>query len=112
MVERSVAQMQADLEVENAKRQADLEKQARDMEFKREELNAKMRLEYVKLGLTTNDQGDPIQQSVADMQAMMAQVQSMLAATQAFAAAGNRAKGVVRYENGDIVGVVPVDRMN
>ena len=110
--DKEMAQMQADLQVKEAERQAELEKQARDMEFKREELNAKMRLEYVKLGLTTNDEGDPIQQSVADMQAMMAQVQNMLAATQAFAAAGNRAKRVVRDENGDIVGVVPVERMN
>ena len=110
--DKEMSQMQADLQVKEAERQAELQKQERDLAFKQEELNAKMRLEYVKLGLEQNEDGDPVKQSVSDMQAMMAQVQNMLAATQAFAANSNRAKRVVRDENGDIVGVVPVDRMN
>ena len=109
--DKEMSQMQADLQVKEAERQADLEKQERELAFKREELAAKQRLEYVKLGLEQNEDGDPVKQQVSDMQAMLQQVQTMLAATQAFAAGTNRPKRVVRDANGDIVGVVPVDQM-
>lgn len=109
--DKEMSQMQADLQVKEAERLADLQKQDRELAFKREELAAKQRLEYVKLGLTQNEDGDPVKQQVSDMQAMLQQVQTMLAATQAFAAGTNRPKRVVRDANGDIVGVVPVDQM-
>lgn len=106
--DKEMSQMQADLEVKRAERDAQMALKQQELQFKREELQRKMQLEYVKLGLTSNEDGDPVKQQVSDMQTMMAQVQDMLMATQAMAAKASAPKRVVRDENGDIVGVVPV----
>jgi hypothetical protein len=49
--DKEMAQMQADLQVKEADRMTEMEKQSRDLAFKQEELRAKMALEYAKLDM-------------------------------------------------------------
>ncbi len=110
--DKELSQMQADLQVKAADRDAAMQLKQVDIAFKREELAAKMRAEYVKLGLTVNEQGDPATEQGEAFKSMAAEVQAILAATREQLSSSNKAKRVVRDENGDILGVVPVDMMN
>lgn len=106
------AQMEADLNVKAAERQTQMVLAEQELVFKREELAANMRLELTKLGLQQDEAGSPVDNNGKAVMQMLQQTNAMLAQLGQHMAAGNQPKRIIRDENGDIIGVEPMQRPN
>jgi hypothetical protein len=112
--DREMAQMQADLATKQQEAEIQAQTDARAMQleidkfnaelaFKREELASKRQIELMKLGASEND-GNVTKDSDT-RENMLSEVMTKMMET--FAKA-NGAKKVIRDENGDVIGVEPV----
>lgn len=109
--QKEAAQMQADLAVKQAERQTQVLLSEQELAFKREELAAKNRLEYTKLGLAQNEAGEPVDQKGDSMMQMMQQVSQMLAVMGQQMQMAQRPKRIVRDAMGEVVGLEPYDQL-
>ena len=97
--------MEADLNVKAAERQTQMVLAGQELAFKREELQANMRLELTKLGLQQDEAGSPVDNNGKAVMQMLEQTNAMLAQLGQHMASANQPKRIIRDENGDIVGV-------
>lgn len=99
---KELAQMQADLQVKAADRETKVLLADKDLAFKERELLAHQKLEYTKLGLAQNEDGNPIHPQIDQVMQVMQQMA-------AFFAQASKPKRVIRDQMGEIVGVEPFD---
>lgn len=117
--DKEMAQMQADLEVAKAKiaadelaaqrdREAQGQKLAVEATLKREQMALTRELEYAKMGMADNEDGQPMDAQAMALDGLMRQTQMLMQGLAEAARLSAQPKRVVRDENGDIVGVESV----
>ena len=117
--DKEMAQMEADLQVKKAEIAANELSAQRDRELKtqemavkaaleREKMDLTRQIEFAKLRMTDNGEGEMVDSQTIALQEAIRQTQMLMQGLESVARMSNAPKRVVRDENGDIVGVESV----